>query len=120
MTSSQNSDGARAPRQRPAVMADVAELAGVSHQTVSRVINRSAHVRPETRQRVLAAEAKKQGKIAALMGIEGGHAIENSLATLRQFHRLGVRYMTLTWNNSNDWADGARGERSLCGDGGAG
>ena len=55
-------------------------------------------------------KAKKQGKIAALMGIEGGHAIENSLATLRQFHRLGVRYMTLTWNNSNDWADGARGE----------
>jgi membrane dipeptidase len=42
------------------------------------------------------------------MGIEGGHAIENSLATLRQFQRLGVRYMTLTWNNSNDWADGAR------------
>ena len=53
-------------------------------------------------------KAKKQGKIACLMGIEGGHAIENSLATLRQFHRLGVRYMTLTWNNNNDWADGAR------------
>jgi membrane dipeptidase len=52
--------------------------------------------------------AKKKGKIAALMGIEGGHAIENSLPTLRQFYRLGVRYMTLTWNNSNDWADGAR------------
>ncbi len=52
--------------------------------------------------------AKKQHKIAALMGIEGGHAIENSLATLREFHRLGVRYMTLTWNNSNDWADSAR------------
>lgn len=52
-------------------------------------------------------KAKKQGKIAALMGIEGGHAIENSLPTLREFHRLGVRYMTLTWNNSNDWADGA-------------
>jgi membrane dipeptidase len=52
--------------------------------------------------------AKKQNKIAALMGIEGGHAIENSLAALREFHRLGVRYMTLTWNNSNDWADSAR------------
>jgi len=52
--------------------------------------------------------AKKQDKIAALMGIEGGHAIENSLATLREFHRLGVRYMTLTWNNTNDWADSAR------------
>jgi membrane dipeptidase len=54
--------------------------------------------------------AKKQKKIAALMGIEGGHAIENSLATLREFHRLGVRYMTLTWNNTNDWADAGRGE----------
>jgi membrane dipeptidase len=53
-------------------------------------------------------KAKKQGKVAALMGIEGGHAIENSLPTLREFYRLGVRYMTLTWNNSNDWADGAR------------
>jgi len=56
-------------------------------------------------------KAKKQGKIAALMGIEGGHAIENSLATLRQFHRLGVRYMTLTWNNSNDWQMGRAASR---------
>jgi membrane dipeptidase len=55
--------------------------------------------------------AKKQNKIAALLGIEGGHAIENSLATLREFHRLGVRYMTLTWNNTNDWADAGRGDK---------
>jgi len=55
--------------------------------------------------------AKKQGKIAALMGIEGGHAIEDSLATLREFYRLGVRYMTLTWNNTNNWADAGRGEK---------
>jgi len=55
--------------------------------------------------------AKAQGKVACLMGIEGGHAIENSLPTLRQFHRLGVRYMTLTWNNTNDWADAGRGEK---------
>src|SRR6266851_3665271 len=55
--------------------------------------------------------AKAKGKIACLMGIEGGHAIENSLPTLREFYRLGVRYMTLTWNNTNDWADAARGER---------
>jgi len=43
--------------------------------------------------------------LAALMGIEGGHAIENSLLTLREFYRLGVRYMTLTHNNTNEWAD---------------
>jgi membrane dipeptidase len=49
--------------------------------------------------------AKKKGRIAALMGIEGGHAIEDSLAALRDFHRLGVRYMTLTHNNTNNWAD---------------
>ncbi len=55
--------------------------------------------------------AKQQGKVACLMGIEGGHAIENSLATLREFHRLGVRYITLTWNNTNDWADAGRGEK---------
>ena len=42
---------------------------------------------------------------AVLMGIEGGHAIENSLALLRDYYALGVRYMTLTWANSNDWAD---------------
>jgi membrane dipeptidase len=45
------------------------------------------------------------GRIAALMGLEGGHAIEDDLSNLRQFFDLGVRYMTLTWNNANDWAD---------------
>jgi membrane dipeptidase len=49
--------------------------------------------------------AKVDGKIAVLMGIEGGHAIEDSLAALREFQRLGVRYMTLTHVNSNHWAD---------------
>jgi membrane dipeptidase len=39
------------------------------------------------------------------MGIEGGHSIENNLALLRDFYRLGVRYMTLTWSNTNEWAD---------------
>jgi membrane dipeptidase len=55
-------------------------------------------------------KAKKQGKICALMGIEGGYAIENSLYALRNFYRLGIRYMTLTHNVSHDWADAHRGE----------
>ena len=55
--------------------------------------------------------AKRQGKVGALMGIEGGHAIEDSLPALREFYRLGVRYMTLTWNNTNNWADAGRGEK---------
>lgn len=55
--------------------------------------------------------AKRLNKVAALLGIEGGHAIEDSLPTLREFYRLGVRYMTLTWNNTNNWADAGRGEK---------
>ena len=50
-------------------------------------------------------EAHRNHKFAALMGIEGGHSIEDSLALLRQYYALGVRYMTLTWSNSIDWAD---------------
>lgn len=55
-------------------------------------------------------QAKKQNKICALMGIEGGYVIENSLYALRNFYRLGIRYMTLTHNVSHDWADAHRGE----------
>jgi len=50
-------------------------------------------------------EAHRRGKIAALMGIEGGHAIEDSLRLLRDYYDLGIRYMTLTHSNTNDWAD---------------
>lgn len=49
--------------------------------------------------------AHKQHKIAALMGIEGGHAIEDSLRLLRDYYALGIRYMTLTHFNTNHWAD---------------
>ena len=49
----------------------------------------------------------KAGKVSCLIGIEGGHAIENSLGTLRMFYTLGVRYMTLTHWETIDWADAA-------------
>jgi membrane dipeptidase len=49
--------------------------------------------------------AHMQGKFAVLMGIEGGHSIEDSLALLRIYFHLGVRYMSLTWSNTNNWAD---------------
>jgi membrane dipeptidase len=48
--------------------------------------------------------ARKQGRIAALLGIEGGHAIEDDLRLLRRFYNEGVRYMTLTHTNNNSWA----------------
>jgi len=50
-------------------------------------------------------DAKRKGKIGVLVGIEGGHAIEDSLGALAAFHRLGVRYLTLTHTNTNAWAD---------------
>jgi membrane dipeptidase len=50
-------------------------------------------------------EARKQGKIAALMGVEGGHMIGNDLGVLRSYAALGVRYMTLTHSGNDEWAD---------------
>lgn len=55
-------------------------------------------------------EASAHERIAILMGLEGGHAIENDLANLDVFYDLGVRYMTLTWSNTNDWADSSTDE----------
>jgi len=49
----------------------------------------------------------RSGKIACLVGVEGGHAIESSLGVLRMFERLGVRYITLTHADTHDWADSA-------------
>src|SRR5439155_13781919 len=55
--------------------------------------------------------AKRDGRIGILIGVEGGHAIEDSLITLRNFYSRGARYMTLTHVNTNNWCDS-------CGDGG--
>ncbi|WP_395484879.1 dipeptidase [Streptomyces sp. KHY 26] len=54
--------------------------------------------------------ARGEGRIASLMGAEGGHSIANSLGTLRGLYALGVRYMTLTHNSNVDWADSATDE----------
>lgn len=51
--------------------------------------------------------AREQGKIASLLGMEGGHTIANSLGALRSYYNLGVRYMTITHFHSHDWADSA-------------
>src|SRR5512147_1915150 len=53
----------------------------------------------------------KRGRLASLLGMEGGHAIENSLGALRAYYALGARYMTLTHNVTLDWADAALGEQ---------
>jgi membrane dipeptidase len=50
------------------------------------------------------------GRMAAALGVEGGHAIENDLGKLEELYRRGVRYLGLTWNNTNDWADAAKEE----------
>jgi membrane dipeptidase len=54
---------------------------------------------------IVKARTGPHKRLAALMGVEGGHAIENDIRILRDFYRLGARYMTLTWSNTNEWAD---------------
>ncbi|HVP38337.1 MAG TPA: dipeptidase [Candidatus Saccharimonadales bacterium] len=75
------------------------------------VIHRLVERHPETLALATSAEeverAHRAGRIAALIGVEGGHAIANSLATLRQAYACGARYLTLTHLQSNDWADAA-------------
>ncbi|VTR96809.1 membrane dipeptidase : Membrane dipeptidase OS=Planctomyces maris DSM 8797 GN=PM8797T_23916 PE=4 SV=1: Peptidase_M19 [Gemmata massiliana] len=78
------------------------------------VVHELARRYPDTFEMAYGTEdirrVRKAGKIACLIGIEGGHAIDNSLPLLRNYHRLGVRYMTLTHSESLDWADSCSDE----------
>ena len=75
------------------------------------VVHRMVGKYPDTFQLALTADdvdrAFKAGKIASLIGMEGGHSINNSMATLRQMYAVGARYMTLTHTHNTDWADSA-------------
>jgi membrane dipeptidase len=75
------------------------------------VVHRMTKRWPEVFELALTAEdverSFRRGRIGSLIGMEGGHSIDNSLATLRMMHALGARYMTLTHNNHTAWADSA-------------
>jgi membrane dipeptidase len=83
------------------------------------IVHRMMRKYPETFELALTADdverIVKKGRIASLVGMEGGHSIDNSLAALRMFNRLGARYMTLTHNVDLAWADSNAGKSPLGG-----
>ena len=91
---------ADAPRTRALAMIRALEAQVEKHAHHLELARSAADVR-----RIVA-----EGRIAVLMGLEGGDAIENELIHLREFHAHGVRYMTLTWSRSHDWADSSTDE----------
>ena len=83
------------------------------------IVHRMLRKYPETFELALTADDVerifKKGKIASLIGMEGGHSIDNSLGALRMFHRLGARYMTITHSKNLPWADSATDTPALGG-----
>ncbi|MFI7342020.1 dipeptidase [Streptomyces sp. NPDC050085] len=82
---------------------------------VDQLIARYAGDLREARTAADMEDARREGRIASLKGAEGGHSINNSLATLRALYALGVRYMTLTHNDNIAWADSATDEPGVGG-----
>ncbi|NEB77715.1 membrane dipeptidase [Streptomyces sp. SID14478] len=82
---------------------------------VDQLIARYAGDLREARTAADMEQARAEGRIASLKGAEGGHSINNSLATLRALYALGVRYMTLTHNDNIAWADSATDEPGVGG-----
>jgi membrane dipeptidase len=99
------------PSEHPNPARTVTEQIDIVHRMVERY--------PDDLELALSADdvtrIVKAGKVASLIGIEGGIAIENDLAQLRAFHRLGARYMTLTHSKNIPWADSATDAPSLDG-----
>jgi len=91
-------------------LAQTLEQIEVVHQMIAKY--------PDTFQLALSTydirRIQSEGKIASMIGVEGGHSIENSLSVLHQLYRLGARYMTLTHNVTLDWADAAN-DKSISG-----
>lgn len=95
------------------VRSDLPGALAATHEQIDCVRQLIARHPKELRSALTAADletARSEGRIASLMGAEGGHSIENSLGALRGLYALGVRYMTLTHNDNIPWADSATDE----------